>query len=555
MHNPNVSDPANGGADRGGLGAGGDIFVQQSGALIVEGGTLAGGSVTGGTGANPGQAYGTGIFIHADSGTQEITFSLSAGQMLAIADAITDEWGSAATGGHGGLIVTGGGTVKLTATGNNYTGGSTIEADSTLEIGAASTVGSGAVTFSGAGTLRLDGASISTAAVAAITGFTAGDVLYLADIGPAGMTLSTTSLGIATLGGIPITGSFGVLLAVGDGSGGSFIEATTGAFDVAGETDLNQAITTVNGDSAGFYRITFTNSIAGSSSPDTINMAATTSLTIDGAGNTLDGVGGGLFVGSGGGVTFENMTFSNDMASGGGGDIAVQSGGTTIVAGGGTVKLGDSFAGGLTIEGASTLEIAGSSLSGSGTVAFSGFGTLQWDGATFSAGSLASISGFAAADVLHLTSVAASAVTISGTAGSSTVNGIGVTGSFSGLQIVSDGGSGSYVAPIATLDVSSEVELNQVLATVDAAAAVGWGPAATSSCSWAARSSSKAVACPAARSRAAPAPGPGTALASLSRRTTARRKSPSRPVPGRRSLSPMRSPTSGARPARAGMAA
>ena len=333
-----------GGGGGGGLGAGGDIFVQQGGALIVEGGTLAGGSVTGGTGANPGQAYGTGIFIHADSGTEEITFSPGAGQTLAIADAITDEWGSAATGGHGGLIVTGGGTVKLTTIGNNYTGGSTIEAGSTLEVGAGSHRG----------------------------------FVY---------------------------------------SGGSLLLEN---------------------------------------------------LTIAGA-NASGGAGGGLLVGSGGIVTLENLTFSNDSASGG--DIAVQSGGTAIVAGGGTVKLGDGFSGGLTIEGGSTLEIAGTSLSGSGTVAFSGFGTLRWDGATFSTGSLASISGFAAADVLHLASVAPGAVTIGCTAGSGTVNGIGVTGSFSGLQIVSDGGSGSYVAPIATLDVSTEAQLNQTLATVDAAVA------------------------------------------------------------------------------------
>jgi autotransporter-associated beta strand protein len=157
------------GAGGGGLGAGGDVFVQSGGRLTVLGGSLSGGTVQGGTGANAGQAFGSGIFIQ---GTQSVTLAPGAGQTLTIGDVIADQNGS---GGTGSLVMSGAGDVQLNAA-NTFAGGIVINSG-TVEIGASGSPGSGTITFDTTdATLRIDG---TTAPTNTISAFISGDTIDL----------------------------------------------------------------------------------------------------------------------------------------------------------------------------------------------------------------------------------------------------------------------------------------------------------------------------------------------------------------------------------------
>ena len=294
-----------------------------------------------------GSAYGSGIFIQADSGTQGITFASAAGETLSIAGAIADEQGVATTGGRGRLIVTGGGTVKLSATDNKYTGGSTIEAGSTLEIANGSSAGKGSIVFNGAGTLQWDGTTFDVDAW--ITGFGGTDVLHLTSIAPAGV-VTVGADNSAWVNGIPVTGTFAELRVVADGSGGSYVEAPS-TLDVSTEAELNQAIAAIEGITAGSYTIRFTGDITegtdsgapiyyGSQTLDApsdlyaINLASGVTLTIDGAGYTLDGDGTyrGLLVYAGH-VTVQDLTIADAAAIGGVGGATEAVAGPGLAAG------------------------------------------------------------------------------------------------------------------------------------------------------------------------------------------------------------------------------
>ena len=141
----------------GGLGAGGDIFVQQGGSLTIESGSLTGGSVTsglGGDGGADGQAYGAGIFLHGD---ETLTFAPAAGATTTISDAISDMTGSHDASGQtgaGAIVMDGAGTLVLSAA-NTYTGGTTLEAG-TLDLANPQAAGSGTITFAGVATLKLE---------------------------------------------------------------------------------------------------------------------------------------------------------------------------------------------------------------------------------------------------------------------------------------------------------------------------------------------------------------------------------------------------------------
>ena len=159
-----------GGMGGGGLGAGGDIFVQDGGTLIISGGSLVDGTVTGGTGGNPGQNFGKGLFLQ---GTSTATFTAAAGDTTTVAFTITDQNGSvqAHVAGESGNIAIGDvagtltGTVDLTGT-DTYTGATTVNAGtlmvdgaiagSTVEVKSGATLGghgtTGAVTVDAGGT-------------------------------------------------------------------------------------------------------------------------------------------------------------------------------------------------------------------------------------------------------------------------------------------------------------------------------------------------------------------------------------------------------------------
>ena len=136
----------------GGLGAGGDVFVQAGGSLTVESGALGAGVVEGGAtgssayyGSNQtsGQALGATLFLQ---GGQPATLSPGAGQTVTLAGGVADE-GSAAPAG---LVISGAGVVSLTAA-SPYAGGTTVSG--TLQLGASGAAGTGAITVRAGGKL------------------------------------------------------------------------------------------------------------------------------------------------------------------------------------------------------------------------------------------------------------------------------------------------------------------------------------------------------------------------------------------------------------------
>ena len=148
------------GGGGGGLGAGGDIFVQGGASLTISGGSLTGGNVAGGVGAdqgfNDGSAFGTGIFLQ---GNENLVFAPATGQKTIISDVIADETGSLGGGvgatGKASLTLNGAGTLDL-AVANSFSGGVTID-QGTLELGNSSAA-PGALSFTpgGGGTLLVD---------------------------------------------------------------------------------------------------------------------------------------------------------------------------------------------------------------------------------------------------------------------------------------------------------------------------------------------------------------------------------------------------------------
>ncbi len=197
---------AYGGAGGGGLGAGGDIFVYGGGGLVVQSGTLSGGSVTAGAGGvgnhgagngNAGRTAASGIFLYGNNRT--ISFAPGIGQSLAIGDVIADQSGSALGVGTGNVAISGGGTVKLSAT-NHYTGTTTLSGGGTLELAATGAAGSGRIAFSGTpSTLKID-AGITVANT--VTLLAKNDVFDVAGFngGTASFSTSTGKLTIAKSG-------------------------------------------------------------------------------------------------------------------------------------------------------------------------------------------------------------------------------------------------------------------------------------------------------------------------------------------------------------------
>ncbi|HEX4261609.1 MAG TPA: Hint domain-containing protein [Acetobacteraceae bacterium] len=218
------------GGGGGGLGAGGDLFVQQGAALTIEGGNLLGGSVSGGAGggsdAGDGQGYGSGMFLQ---GGQSVTLSPVAGEMLVVADDVTDAAAHGGTGG-GSLVLNGAGNVALDGT--TDLSGTVMLESGTLAIGDATHMAamiSTGITFGGPAALDVNSVANGVAFTAGIAGFALGDAIDLAGIASTGVQYTAGQITYA----LPGSGSESFDLALAspgtvqiatDGAGGTRID-------------------------------------------------------------------------------------------------------------------------------------------------------------------------------------------------------------------------------------------------------------------------------------------------------------------------------------------
>jgi hypothetical protein len=341
----------------GGLGAGGDIFVEQGGVLTVESGSATG-SVAGGAGGNSGDAYGSGIFIQ---GNETISLAPAAGQTLDIAGEIADQDGASinaglgtptgssadgtANAGVGSLLVDGQGLVVLAppqsdvstsgpnaTVGNHFTGGIVLQSG-TLELSGLNAAGSGTLTFDGAAKLVL---TTLADAPTRFAGAAPGDVIDLAGqpnltVAADGQQLLVKS-GSSTLGTLDIDSTFaaGNAYTIPDGAGGTDIVFTQRAFVITDATDWNAAVADIDVggvDAAADTQYTFNFEVPGGtlslgSTPlNAIDLAAGSTLTIDGNSEDIDGSGRtqrGLIV-LAGAVNIDSLTLSDLAARGGAG--------------------------------------------------------------------------------------------------------------------------------------------------------------------------------------------------------------------------------------------
>jgi autotransporter-associated beta strand protein len=103
----------------------------------------------------------------------------------------------------GTVELTGGGTLVLDNAANSYSGGTTIEDGSTLEIGTTGAAGSGAIHFSGTGnTLEIAGTTMPSNA---ITNFDAGDEIVITDYDGFGVSYNGSTLVLDQNGGPTIS--------------------------------------------------------------------------------------------------------------------------------------------------------------------------------------------------------------------------------------------------------------------------------------------------------------------------------------------------------------
>ncbi|MGN1285570.1 MAG: autotransporter domain-containing protein [Bradyrhizobium sp.] len=260
----NGGNDSQGGAG-GGLGAGGAVFVQGGGNLIVAGAfTVNGSSVSGGTGgvgAGNGSALGAGMFLQ---GNGTLTFNPAAGQNQTVSDVIADQTGSGGTGvtaGSWGLAKTGAGTLTLTAA-NTYSGGTTVSGG-LINFNAASNFGSGNITLNGGGLQWASGntADISGKLNAIGSGGTTFDyngnavTLATALAGTGGVTVANSGSGGAlTLttaenysGATTINSGATLALSTFGSISNSSIVTVNGTFDISGSSTFFNAITTLAG--------------------------------------------------------------------------------------------------------------------------------------------------------------------------------------------------------------------------------------------------------------------------------------------------------------------
>lgn len=386
------------------------------------------GSLTGGTQTlgvdlpGSGSATFSGTIAMAGSGN---TVALSAGT----ADTATF---SGVISGSRPMLVTGGGTVVLTNTGNTQSGGTTIDSATTLQIsdvtaaaGNLGTNGTTAVIKNGS-TLEFTGATQANTGSYAMSIGTGGGSIKITsagttlDLNNAGATANMltgagdfTKTGLGTLkltasnnysGATSInqgTLNFAALNNLGSGTavnfgGGTLQYASSNTADISGRTvTINSGGATID---TGANIVTYSNAIGNSGTGALTKIGAGT-LTLSGSnsytgGTNINGgtvnVAGSLSTGA---VILTNSssTLSSGASSSIGGSVTANTG--TFITPGGAAAVGQLTLGGLVLNNGSTLNFDFTSsasfdtiLLGGNALTLSGSETLNVAGTTFSAG-------------------------------------------------------------------------------------------------------------------------------------------------------------------------
>ncbi len=334
----------NGDSASGGTPAGGAVFVAQGGTFSATGGTIGG----------SGSASGNGIFIQGSSSLTLTNETVTGG--------IADQTGAKL--GTGVVSVVADGSVTLGGA-NSYTGGTVV--NGTLTLTAAGAAGSSAISFGAStGDTLVIGAGAPTNSIDGfvVNAGTPSNTIDLAAIGHASkytFSASTNQLSVigskatATLNLDPTHNyAADAFVLQPDAGTGTAVTVVRSSFLVGSEADLNAALAQI--DLAGLYAepklaysITFTASFALTTDLYAIDLAAGSSVTINGGGFSLDG--GHTFRGFfdyAGGLTLENLTIQNTVATGGGGGSGATPGGggaglggALFVASGGAATLSD----------------------------------------------------------------------------------------------------------------------------------------------------------------------------------------------------------------------
>ncbi|MGV7218748.1 autotransporter outer membrane beta-barrel domain-containing protein, partial [Bradyrhizobium sp. UFLA05-112] len=427
-----------GGSAGGGGGAamGGAVFVAKGGTLTINGsGNATGNSVTGGSGANTGSAFGSGFFVQGSAlafGAGNFTLSdVIADQSGSGGSSIADGFGG--TGGQSSITKSGAGVLTLSAA-NSYGGGTTINEGSTLVVGDAHALGTGTLTLNGGATgvtVTFNGSfTIANNIVAA------GDPIYNI---LAGSTVNLTGV---------LSGSGDVVVNEASGYAGTLI--LSGANTYTGPTVVDAGILQAGSTSA------FGNNSA-------VTVASGAVLDLAGFSNAIGSLAGaGIVTNSGAAATLTtggdttSTVFSGTIQDGAGSIALTKTGigllllsgsnsytGATIVSGG-TLQVDGSIASSSQV----TVQ-SGAALSGSGTVG----ATVIDGGAIFApgngtAGTSMVVSGSLAlaSGAVYLVQVSPSAASFASVAGVATLGGATVDAVFA---------SGSYISKRYTILTAS----------------------------------------------------------------------------------------------------
>jgi autotransporter-associated beta strand protein len=360
----NSGSPIDGGG--GGLGAGGAIYVQAGGTINIDGTlNIDGNSVVGGRGggsrAQAGSAFGSGIFFQATGGATTV-LGFGAGNQ-SIADGIADYIGSGGTnpssgtnaadqGGRVAITKSNGGTLTLMGA-NTFSGGTTISEGSTLIVGNGQALGSGTLTLNGGitGVTVTFNGSFTIANNIAATGDPIYNVLT-------GNTVNLTGV---------LSGSGDVVVNEASGYAGTLI--LSGANTYTGPTVVD----------AGTLQAGSTSAFGNNSA---VTVASGAVLDLAGFSNSIGSLAGaGVVTNSGGTATLTtggdnaSTVFSGTIGDGAGSIALTKTGSGLLLLSGSNTYTGATIVSGgtLQVDGSIASSIlttvqAGAALSGSGTV-------------------------------------------------------------------------------------------------------------------------------------------------------------------------------------------